>query len=333
MNGEKGSGGEGGGVRTEDAGRLKTEVLARLRAQLALMQGQVRRLDQALSEADAARAAALVRLQTLRGTADRLEQVLEEQQTALAPAQRPLAQPAASRPAGTWQPVADGGPQPVRFLVAVDLRDHHVEALLDSGLLARRNGGEDAAAVAKAVQELLDRWSRGVGCRPPANAAHDAARPAGVPAGDSGRAQAESHDAAPSLLGRVGASFRDWRRIGRPAAGGNASSLPPADRAAGGNVVPLPARYATGRSRLHWLTDEPLAPESAGGFAGAAQHVQRVDGEAGPYAAEGDEVNEGERFVVGEDGKQELSRRRDVLQKTQGDEANAAGAGGEQDQR
>lgn len=160
MTGTTGSGDDGGGGSPADgAARLKTEVLARLRAQLALMQGQVRRLDRALSEADAARAAALIRLQTLRGTADRLERVLEDQEG------RPPRRP----DAGGWQPVADGGPQPVRFLVAVDLRDHHVAALLQSGLLVRRSGGEDAVSVARAVQDLLDRWSRGVSCNPTAS--------------------------------------------------------------------------------------------------------------------------------------------------------------------
>jgi hypothetical protein len=285
----------GGHNRSDDAARTKIEMLARLRAQLALMQGQVKRLDQALHEADAARAAAFERLQTLRGTAERLERALEVQGGP--PAAGTGESPAAS---SDWLPVKDGGPQPVRFLVAVDLRDHHVDALMRAGLLHPRQGGGDAASVAKAVQELIDRWSRGMTCRPtPALSSPDASSP---PAG-------QRMAGAPSLLSRVSATLREWRsgNDGADRAGSCGASAPAAAAAEADNVISLPFRFAARRRSAAWV-GEPL---------GAAGERDRRD--------------DGERFVFVDPAEPEVSRGREGSEQTDRGEADAPGTGGKRD--
>jgi hypothetical protein len=285
----------GGHNRSDDAARTKIEMLARLRAQLALMQGQVKRLDQALHEADAARAAALLRLQTLRGTAERLERALEVQDG-------PAAAGTGESPAASsdWLPVADGGPQPVRFLVAVDLRDHHVDALMRAGLLHPRQGGGNAASVAKAVQELIDRWSHGMACRPsPGLSSPDASPPA------AGQRMA----GAPSLLSRVSATLREWRYgnddVDR--AGPSGTSAPADAAAEADNVISLPFRFAARRRSAAWV-GEPL-------------------GETG----KSDRRDDGDRFVFADPAEPEVSRGREGSEQTDRREADAPGTGGNQD--
>ncbi len=309
------------GERSGEAARLKAEVLARLRAQLALMQGQVRRLDQALNDADSARTAALARLQTLRGTADRLERVLREQEPG-APKTKAASDIAwVNQPSSPWRPIAEGGPLPVRFLVAVDLRDHHLDALLATGILPRERA-QDNVAVAGAIQDLLDRWSRGTA---------SIVRGAGeeTTQQDADPAAAERPG---TLFGRVSASLFDWRRqMSRAEMDRNAAA---SAGTGGDNVVILPFRAA---ARPPGATTPPaadLAAEDGGpALPLEANGIERVDDQRRPDAGEGDEAGRGEGFAIGQDGKQEMPGRRDVLQQAEGHQSDAMGAGDEQDQR
>lgn len=150
----------GGEAARDEEKSLRAEVISRLRAQLTLLRVQVRRLHDALHQAESLRASAQDRLVSLRGTTERLEQALlmeEAAQSGIAPAR--IASPVAEEgDAPSWQPVAAESRRPAECTVPLALADRHIHALLASGVLSI-NDVDHPAAIGRVVQTLIDRWS------------------------------------------------------------------------------------------------------------------------------------------------------------------------------
>jgi hypothetical protein len=324
-----------------DEQQLGTEVITRLRGQLELMRGQLRRLHDALHQVESIRAAARERLQSLRGTAERIEQALRMEEAAQS---QSGALPApADEPSPAWTPMVKPGRHAVRHLLTVDVRDQHVHALLVSGLLSVKDI-EDGSKTRQVVQALLDRWSAQYG------------QPAGEgePAGDdeptpvrSRRNGRERRHGAPrpnSLLSYVEGSALDRRRggdrrranartvDGEVAEGGSAATKTPAAQ-----VIRLDDHRAKRQRKARERTAGRGRPERAdprdSGRPLPADRVDGVEDQREPDEGEGHERGVAERLPVDEHREQELSGRRDVLEQAKGGERDQPGPGDEQDQR
>lgn len=337
----------------DDEGRLRAEVISRLRGQLSLMRTQVGRLQQALNQAENLRTAARERLQSLRGTTERLEQALRMEEAAQH-APRAAVPAAAADPDATaepsWRPVTTRGGQQKNHLVRVDLREQHIHALLVSGVLSIRDV-DHAGKVGQVVQALLDRWAEQYGVR-------EVAQPAAQTARERRRAEERRHAAprANCLLSYVkGTPFdrrqQDERRHGpdgsvrarrlpsrEPAAAGAA---PPGAAGAGATVVRLDELRvrAEASPRRPWpsqCTDNENGLGSAAPivlFPLAHREVKGIEGEPAPDADEACERRSGNGLLVSEDREQELAGRRDELQDAQHGERDPARGGDEEDER
>jgi hypothetical protein len=302
----------------------RRDLMAGLRTQLISMRSQVRRLSEALRQAETLRVAAYERLQGLRGTADRIEQALrceEEMQRRPSPGVSPPADLDDALP-GCWRPVAEAGQGFKRHFVAIDLRPEHTQALLASGVLSPAEV-DDSAKVGTIVQVLLDHWCRQIGTGggdvvPPAS---DPNAAAGDPANSRDRWQPAPYHGDRPLFGR-----RSPRQRQEPPVPSAAAPLPHAQGPhAPGLLVPGAAAAGGNVFRLDVLR----GPGARSPRAGRLDRVQGVDNERGPDQRKRDETLSRKRFAVDEHGQQEVAGRGDVLQQADGCQPNAPRAGDE----
>lgn len=328
-------------ARDDDKG-LRAEVISRLRAQLTLLRVQVRRLHDALHQAENLRAAAQERLSSLRGTTDRLEQALLMEEAAQGGGGAPFATACVDEPPA-WRLVAEEMRRPVTFTVALDLSDRHIHALLASGVLSI-NDVEHPATVGRVVQTLIDRWSEQYRDRTSALSGS-----AGALAGDERTATAAvlaaddaavSEAALPPLPQPAATQPNDavhpgdnivWLDRPRARRSGAGTHRPSAPQ--GAVVMLSDAQHAHVHAHVHART--PHADTAGSGAAGRAapQTFAGVDGECGPDAHEADQPVGGERLVEHQYGDRQVPGWGEVLQQPYGGEADAARAGDEQDQR
>lgn len=332
----------------DDESRLRAEVISRLRGQLSLMQAQVGRLQQALSQAENLRTAACDRLQSLRGTTERLEQALRMEEAAQR-AQRvevPAAADVEPTPEPSWRPVTMTAGQQKNHLVRVDLGEQHIHALLVSGVLSIRDV-DNAGKVGQVVQALLDRWAEQYGTS-------EIAQPAAQTVREHRRADERRHAGprANCLLSYVSGSPFDRRQPNErrrdPDGSVLARRLPSREPTAAGRegatsgtvvrLDDLRARSAASPRRPR--RSQPTEDESGTGLAApivpfplAHNQIEGVQREPAPDADEACERRSGNRLPVSEDREQELAGWRDKLQEPQHCERDPARGGDEEDER
>lgn len=332
-----------------DTIEIDRNLIGRLRAQLTLMQGQVRRLSRALLHEQEASLDADP-LADLRDLARRLEESRRhlrdsERLSAVKPGgQGPIGERVAE---DRLSPMA--ARSPVRYIV-VDVGDDHLRALIASGHLAAEDI-DNGTRVAEAIQRMLDHW-----LRPRASSARTSETMDVVGAGERrvGRERRRQSPRPNSLLSYVVGSPFDRRKgsdrrapakddPASPETGEGWQPVATPDNLVRIDEVRVIGKSAKPRRREAIPTaavDEapaPFPPRAAAALASATavlgQDARGIEGERQPNAGEGDQVRGRERLAIGEDGEQKLAGRRDVLQEADGSQLDAAGAGDEQQER
>jgi hypothetical protein len=364
----RGTPGEQDPVHEDEAGP-RADATSRLRAQLTLLRVQVRRLQDALQQAENLRAAAQDRLSSLRGTAERLEHALRTEEGVEVGGMEADsgAPPAAAGEPPAWRLLADAAERPVEFTVALTLADRHVHALLASGVLSLTDV-DRPAAVGRVVQTLIDRWSEQYRDRSGNFAAAKArhpddpiaeARSAGSPSPattaptlpGAGAWSCDRGDAEDDVFAGPSAARRPRPVPARdpadhPSTNGRLAERAgdrPDDRGNRDNIVWLERRrpdrsVAPGRADIPPEGASVVVIADAETFGSrpparpAAQAVEGVKGERRPDPCEADQLFGGERLTKRPDGQREVPARGKVLQEPDGGEGDAPGAVDEQDQ-
>lgn len=292
----------------------EAELLGRLRDHLAVLRGQVRRLNDSLA--------------TLNGIPTPEEAPMPDM-----PREAAAAAKAEPGTAGVSTRLAPAQTISLNHRIGLELGAQHMQALIQSGVLSKADAG-NAQTVEETVQNLLDTWAQ--------RYAKPAAKPDAREAKADRRAGRDRRHAGKrfnSLLSHIEGSALDRRksadrragaerraRASDTTAGRMARGAPETNPPRSANIVDMHS-FREGRT---WRTlKRPAAHPVSSGGAAPGKGAGRVDDQAQPDQGERHQPVDREWLPVRKDGEQEMTGRRQVLEKADRREADPARRGDE----